>query len=137
MKRFSPLSALVSKINLSFMQHAKKNRTLGRTRRGRMALLRGLSINLFENGKIATTEAKAKELRPFAERLITYGKDGSLAARRRAAKKLGAPKKAVIKKLFDEIAPNYKDRTGGYTRIIKLGMTSPGRLEAVIELVSK
>ena len=118
------------------MQHAKKNRTLGRTRRGRTALLRGLSINLIENGKITTTEAKAKELRPFAERLITYGKDGSMAARRQAAKKLGEPDKAVIKKLFDEIAPTYKDRPGGYTRITKLGMTSPGRQEAVIELVS-
>ena len=117
------------------MQHAKKNRTLSRTRRGRTALLRGLAINLFENGKITTTEAKAKELRPFAERLITYGKEGTVAARRKAATKLGEPKATVIKKLFDEIAPEYKDRNGGYTRVTKMGMTSPGRREAVIELV--
>ena len=118
------------------MQHAKKNRTLSRTRRGRMALLRGLTINLIENGKITTTEAKAKELRPFVERLITYGKKGGVESRRQVTKKLGEPERAVIKKLFDEIAPTYKDRAGGYTRIIKLGMTSPGRQEAVIELVS-
>ena len=117
------------------MKHSNKNRTLGRTRRGRTALLRGLTINLIENGKITTTEAKAKELRPFAERLITYGKKGGVAAKRQAATKLGEPKAAVIKKLFDEIAPTYKDRSGGYTRITKLGMTSPGRQEAIIELV--
>ena len=117
------------------MQHAKQNRKLNRTRRGRTALMRGLAVNLIEEGKITTTEAKAKELRPFAERLITYGKEGTVAARRKAATKLGEPKAAVIKKLFDEIAPQYKDRSGGYTRVVKMGMTSPGRREAVIELV--
>ncbi len=117
------------------MKHSKKNRTLSRTRRGRTALLRGLTISLVENGKITTTEAKAKELRPFVERLITYGKKGGVVAKRQAAAKLGEPKPVIIKKLFDEIAPAYKDRAGGYTRITKLGMTSPGRQEAVIELV--
>lgn len=117
------------------MQHAKKNRTFGRTRRGRSALLRGLALSLITEEKITTTEAKAKELRPFVERLVTYGKEGSVAARRRAATKLGEPHNDVLKKLFDDIAPRYKDRTGGYTRVIKLGMTSPGRNEAVIELV--
>lgn len=116
------------------MQHAKKNRTLSRPRRQRTALLRGLAISLFENGKIMTTSAKAKELRPFAERLITYGKGGSIAARRKAASALGEPKGSVIKKLFDEIAPSYKERQGGYTRIIKMGQTA-GRDESVIELV--
>ena len=117
------------------MRHASKNRTLSRTRRGRSALLRGLAVALFEKGKIKTTEAKAKELRPFAERLITYGKKGTIAARRTAATTLGEPKGMVIKKLFDEIAPQYKERNGGYTRIVKMGRTDAGRDEAVIELV--
>lgn len=116
------------------MQHSKKNRTLGRTRRGRAALLRGLAIALFEKGVITTTTAKAKELRPFAERLITYGKTNSVASRRQAASVLGEPKPVVIKHLFDEIAPKYAERAGGYTRIVKMGR-SEGRDEAVIELV--
>ena len=115
------------------MQHAKQNRTLGRTRNQRTALLRGLAVSLIQKGKITTTSAKAKELRPFAERLVTLGKEGTVAARRKAATRLGEPKAAVIKKLFDEIAPEYKDRNGGYTRIIKMGQTS-SRDEAVIEL---
>jgi large subunit ribosomal protein L17 len=117
------------------MQHHNKVRRLNRTRKGRTALLRGLAISLIEHGKIATTEAKAKELRPYVERLVTYGKDGSIAARRRAATKLGEPDNAVLLKLFGEIAAGYKERTGGYTRIIKMGRTSAGRDEAVIEFV--
>ena len=117
------------------MQHAKKNRTLGRTRRGRSALLRGLAVSLIEKGQIKTTEAKAKELRPFAERLVTYGKKASVASRRQAASALGEPKDLIIKKLFDEIAPKYNERDGGYTRIIKSGRTPAGRDEAVIEFV--
>ena len=116
------------------MQHGKQNRTLSRPARQRTALLRGLAISLIENGQITTTSAKAKELRPFAERLITMGKEGSVAARRKAATKLGEPAPKVIKKLFDEVAPQYKERNGGYTRIIKMGQTS-GRDESVIELV--
>ncbi len=117
------------------MQHKKQNRTLGRPRRQRTALIRGLAISLIEEGKIKTTEAKAKELRPFAERLVTYAKDGGVAARRKAAQALGEPKATTIKKLFDEIATNYKEREGGYTRIIKMGRTPAGRDEAVIEYV--
>ncbi|MEL6803402.1 MAG: 50S ribosomal protein L17 [Bacteroidota bacterium] len=117
------------------MQHANKNRTLSRTRRGRTALLRGLAAALITEGKIKTTEAKAKELRPFTERLVTYGKKGTIAARRQAASALGEPQDAVIQKLFDELAPKYSERSGGYTRIIKVGRTSAGRDEAVIELV--
>ncbi|NCN52523.1 50S ribosomal protein L17 [Candidatus Parcubacteria bacterium] len=117
------------------MQHHVKNRTLGRTRRGRTALIRGLAISLIEKGKIQTTEARAKELRPFIEKLITTGKKATVAARRQAASVLGEPQDAIIKKLFDEIGPSYKERAGGYTRIIKLGLTSAGRTEAVIELV--
>lgn len=117
------------------MQHKKQNRTLGRSRSGRTALLRGLAVSLLDKGKIQTTTAKAKELRPFAERLITYGKNDSVASRRRAATALGEPRATVVKKLFEEIAPKYSDRQGGYTRIIKMGRTSAGRDEAVIELV--
>lgn len=116
------------------MQHAKKNRTLGRPRRQRTALVRNLAITLIENGQITTTTAKAKELRPFAERLVTQGKENTVAARRKAATALGEPKDTIIKKLFDEIAPTYKERNGGYTRIIKMGQTS-GKDEAVIEFV--
>lgn len=116
------------------MKHGSKTRTLGRTRRGRTALLRGLAVSLIRDGQITTTLAKAKELRPFAERLVTYGKDGSVAARRRAATALGEPNSNTIKKLFDEIAPKFKEREGGYTRIIKMGQKS-GREEAVIEYV--
>lgn len=117
------------------MRHHQNTRTLSRTRRGRTALLRGLAVQLIEEGKIKTTLAKAKELRPYAERLITYGKEGTIAARRRAASRLGEPSDAVIKKLFDELAEQYKDRHGGYTRIVKAGRTPAGRDEAVIEFV--
>lgn len=116
------------------MKHHVQQRTLGRTRRGRTALLRGLALSLFEHGKIQTTEAKAKELRPFAERLITTAKTDSVANRRRFSSELGEPKDAVVKKVFSEIAPKYAERPGGYTRIVKLG-SSDGRAEAVIELV--
>lgn len=116
------------------MRHSNNNRTLGRPRNQRTALLRGLAISLIENGKIQTTTAKAKELRPFAERLVTFGKKGDVAARREVASLLGEPKDAVVKKLFDDIAPQYKERAGGYTRIIKMGRDS-GRDQAVIEYV--
>ena len=117
------------------MKHSTTNRKLSRTRRGRTALLRGLAADLIVKGKIKTTEAKAKELQPFAERLVTYSKRASVASRRMAASALGEPRDEVIKKLFDEIAANYADRSGGYTRVIKLGRTLAGRDEAIIELV--
>ena len=117
------------------MRHHNKNRTLSRPRRQRTALLRGLAIELIGRGKIKTSEAKAKELRPFAERLVTYGKKGTVAARRQAATALGEPNAQVVSKLFGEIADSYKDRSGGYTRIIKMGRTQSGRDEAVIEFV--
>lgn len=117
------------------MRHGNQNRKFGRSRDGREALMRGLAISLIEHGKITTTEAKAKELRSFADRLVTYGKEGTVAARRRAATVLGEPKDAIIKKLFEEIAPLYKERNGGYTRVVKMGRTQAGRDEAVIEYV--
>lgn len=117
------------------MQHLRKNRTLGRDRAQRTALLRTLAVSLIRDGKIKTTEAKAKELRPYAERLVTHAKEGTIAARRKVATTLGEPKPATLKKLFEEIAPKFKERNGGYTRIIKMGRTSAGRDEAVIEFV--
>ncbi len=117
------------------MRHHNKNRIFGRTRKGRVALMRGLAISLIENGKISTTEAKAKELRPYVERLVTYGKEGTIAARRRVSTKLGEPSQETVQKLFETIAKNYSDRAGGYTRIIKMGETKAGRREAVIEFV--
>jgi large subunit ribosomal protein L17 len=97
-------------------------------------LVRGLAVELFAHGKIITSTAKAKELRPFAERLITAAKSGTVAARRRTATVLGEPNPSIITKLFSEIAPKYLDRNGGYTRIVKMGRTD-GRDESVIELV--
>ncbi len=117
------------------MRHGNKNRTLGRVRSQRTALLRGLAISLIRDEKIKTTAAKAKELKPFAERLVTYGKKGTIAARRQAASALGEPQNETISKLFDVIAPKFASREGGYTRIIKLGRTPAGRDEAIIEYV--
>jgi len=117
------------------MRHHNHNRIFGRSRSQRTALLRGLALSLIEHGRITTTEAKAKELRPYVEKLITKGKDDSVASRRLVMTKLGEPHTNVVKKLFSEIAKKYADRNGGYTRIIKLGETTAGRREASIELV--
>lgn len=117
------------------MRHHNKNRIFGRSRSQRTALIRGLAVSLLEHGKIKTTEAKAKELRPYVEKLITKGKDDTVASRRLVASSLGEPKTAVIKNLFEQVSKRYADRDGGYTRIIKLGETLAGRREACIELV--
>ena len=94
-------------------------RKLGRTTSQRRALLRDLTTALIRYGRIETTEQKAKELRSTAEKMITLGKKGNLAARRQAAAYI--LDEGVVKSLFDEIAPRYQDRNGGYTRIIKGG----------------
>lgn len=117
------------------MRHGNQNRKFGRSRDQRTALMRGLAIALINEGKIKTTTAKAKELSSFAERLITYGKLGTVAARRQAASVLGEPQNEVIQKLFEVLAPSYKERNGGYTRVIKMGRTLAGRDESVIEYV--
>ena len=117
------------------MRHAQKNRTLGRTRSQRTALMRGLAVSLIRDGKITTTFAKAKEIQPRIEKLITHAKTDSVASRRFVASKLGEPADVTIQKLFTEIAPQYVERNGGYTRVVKLGQTS-GRTEAVIEFVA-
>lgn len=117
------------------MRHHNQNRTFGRPRNQRTALLRGLALSLLEHESIKTTEAKAKELRPYVEKLITKGKNDTVASRRLVLSSLGEPKATVLKKLFGDFAKRYADRKGGYTRIIKLGETKAGRREACIELV--
>ncbi len=117
------------------MKHGNKNRTLGRSRSQRTGLIRGLAVSLIRDEKIKTTEAKAKELRPFIERMVTFGKQNTVAARRTVASRLGEPEGAIVAKVFDTIAPRYTERAGGYTRIIKMGRTPAGRDEAVIEFV--
>ncbi|MEI6279689.1 MAG: 50S ribosomal protein L17 [Verrucomicrobiae bacterium] len=101
------------------MRHRKKTVKLGRTSAHRDAMLANQVCSLIEHSRIKTTLAKAKAVRPVAEKLVTLGKRGDLHARRLAAGKLG--QKDAVKKLFAEIAPRAADRKGGYTRIIKLG----------------
>lgn len=117
------------------MRHANKNRTLGRDKDQRTSLLRGLSVSLIRDGKIKTTLAKAKELQPKIDRLVTYAKKGTVASRRIVASRLGEPNDAIVKKLFSDIAPKFETRAGGYTRVIKMGRMPNGRDEAVIEFV--
>ena len=110
------------------------SRKLGRTTDQRKAMLRGLVTYLLENGKIETTVTRAKEVRPLAERMISLGKEDTLHARRQVLSYV--TKEDVVKKLFDEIAPKYEDRNGGYTRIIKTGPRRGDAAEmCIIELV--
>jgi large subunit ribosomal protein L17 len=99
------------------MRHLKAGRKLGRNATHRVALMRNLARALFTHERINTTVEKAKALRPFAEKLITLAKNDTLHARRLVLAKL--PDREVVKKLFGEIGPRFKDRPGGYTRIIK------------------
>lgn len=99
------------------MKHKKKGRKLGRKRDLRKSLLRSLVFSLVRYGKIKTTEAKAKELRPFIEKIITKGRENNLSSRRLVISKIG---KEASNKIFKDIAPKYIARKGGYTRIIKL-----------------
>jgi len=101
------------------MRHQKTGRKLGRTSSHRLATMRNMVSSLIEHGRIKTTDAKAKELRIVADKIVTLGKKGDLHARRRAMRTLRG--KTVAKKLFDEIAPRFADVNGGYTRIIKFG----------------
>ena len=109
-------------------------RKLGRETSHRKAMLRNLVTDLLREGRITTTEMRAKEARRFAEKMITLGKRGDLHARRQALAFIYD--EDVVKKLFDEIAPNYDDRQGGYTRILKLGPRRGDNAEEVyLELV--
>ena len=94
-------------------------RKLGRESRIRRSILAGITKDVIMNEGVVTTEARAKEVRKFVDKMITYGKDGSLVARRKALAFLHNDKR-VVDKVFNELAPRYKERNGGYTRIIKL-----------------
>lgn len=100
------------------MKHKKKGRKLGRKKDQKRALMRSLAVNLIKAEKIKTTEAKAKEVRPFIEKIVTKAKNDSLSNRRLVVSNIGSE---PAKKLFEKIAPKYKDRRGGYTRIVGLG----------------
>ena len=114
--------------------HRVAGLNLSRYKAHRKALLRGLTADLIKHERIKTTLAKAKETRIVAEKLITHGKKGTLHHRRLALSQL--PNKQVVKKVFDELAPRYAERPGGYTRLVKLGpRQGDGASMAVIELV--
>ena len=118
------------------MRHNAKNRQLSRTSEHRRALLNNLATSLFEHGGIVTTEAKAKELRPYAEKLITLARRGDLHARRLAERKVRD--RETLAKLFADIGPRFAARPGGYTRILKLGhRPGDGADLARIELLSE
>lgn len=117
------------------MRHGNNKRKFGRVRKVRVALINSLALNLIVRGKIKTTEPKAKELRPFIEKLITRAKSGNSATRRLIISKL-SNRGPEVKKLFEIIAPKYKGRNGGYTRVLKLGARkSDGAKMAIIEFV--
>lgn len=117
------------------MRHHKKRRTFNRTKRQREALIRGLARSLVLSNAITTTQAKAKELRPFVEKLVTASKENTVASRRLVASRILSPE--AVKKLHDDIAKRFSDRSGGYTRITNLGRIGNRVAEmARIEFVS-
>jgi len=116
------------------MRHQVKRYQLRRNTAHRRALLRNLVTSLLEKERIQTTLVKAKAARPIAEKMITLGKRGTLAARRQALAYI--IKESVVQKLFDELGPRFKERPGGYTRIVKLGLRSgDGAQMAMLELL--
>ncbi len=118
------------------MRHRKGGRKFGRNTNQRKALLRSLATSFLESERLETTVAKAKALRPVAEKLITLGKRGDLAARRLAARYVLTPK--AVKRLFDDLGPRVKTRPGGYTRILRTGTRyGDAAPMAVIEMVDK
>jgi len=117
------------------MRHGAKDRQLSRTSTHRRAMLRNMATSLLEHDGIETTEAKAKELRPYVEKLITLARRGDLHARRLVERKI--KDRAVTGKLFKELGPRFASRPGGYTRIIKLGhRVGDGAELARIELLA-
>ena len=116
------------------MRHHVKTRTLGRSKRQRTALLRSLARSLVLEEGITTTLAKAKELRPFVERLVTVSKKNTLQSRRIVTDRLASPE--AVRKLHDTLAPRYDKRAGGYTRIVRLGQIGKQHTESArIEFV--
>ena len=117
------------------MRHRVKGRKLGRKSEHRRALFNNLATSLFKHERIVTTQAKAKELRPMAEKMITFARRGDLHARRMVERRIRD--RAVADRLFHEIGPRFQARPGGYTRIVKLGHRSGDGAEmAQIELLS-
>jgi large subunit ribosomal protein L17 len=117
------------------MRHQKQRHKLSRDAAHRKALLRNLSREVIEHERIKTSQAKAKAVKPQVEKLITLGKRGDLHARRQALSELGQDK-FLVHKLFEEVAPRYAERPGGYTRIVKLGPRGSDSTEMVfLELV--
>ncbi|WP_086617376.1 50S ribosomal protein L17 [Erythrobacter tepidarius] len=118
------------------MRHGMSGRKLGRKTGHRNALLRNLAAALIKHEQITTTLPKAKELRPYVEKLITLAKRGGLSNRRLAMSRLGD--EAQLKKLFDVLATRYADREGGYTRVLRAGIRASDAVQmAVIELVDR
>ena len=118
------------------MRHRAKGRQLSRTSTHKRALLNNKAASLFEHGRVVTTEAKAKELRPFAEKLITLARRGDLHARRLVERRI--KDRVTLSRLFTEIGPRFAARPGGYTRILKLGhRPGDGADIARIELLSE
>lgn len=118
------------------MRHNKAGRRLGRTTSHRIAMFRNMVTSFLSHERITTTDAKAKELRSIAEKMITFGKKGDLHAMRLAASYIRDKK--VVTKLFTAIAPRYKERNGGYTRIVKLGIRPGDNAPlSLIELVEE
>ncbi len=118
------------------MRHRKHGRQLGRNTKHRRALFRSLVTSLLEHERVETTEAKAKEIRGFTDRMITLGKQGDLPARRRALGFLRS--KSVVSKLFEDVAGRFRERNGGYTRIIKTRRrVGDAAIMVAIELVAK
>ena len=116
------------------MRHHRAGKKLGRDASHRKALYANLAGSLIEHGRIKTTEAKAKAVKPFAEQMITLGKRGDLAARRQAIAELRS--QDVVHQLFSNVAPRFAERPGGYTRIVKLGPRQGDAAEMVyLELV--
>src|SRR5919198_5241849 len=116
------------------MRHHRAGKKLGRDSAHRKALYANLAGSLIEHGRIKTTEAKAKAVKPFAEQMITLGKRGDLAARRQAIAELRS--QDVVHLLFAEVAPRFAERPGGYTRIVKLGPRAGDAADMVyLELV--
>jgi large subunit ribosomal protein L17 len=118
------------------MRHLKKGRSLHRSSSHRKAMLRNLAVSILIHERVRTTEAKAKEVRRLVERIITWGKRGDLHARRLAARQVRS--RTVVKRVFDDLAPRYTDRPGGYTRILKAGFRQGDNAPIVImELVDR
>lgn len=116
------------------MRHANRNKKFGRERNQRKALVRSLAQSFLKEGRIKTTEAKAKALRPFVERIITHARTGTAASRRLVKTRLGNDMN--LSKLYKDIAPRHASRNGGYTRVVKVGRRlSDGAKMAIIELV--